>query len=209
LAQAKNIVDAAFSSEGTDWFRTEQMDLHDASSAMARLLDSLRQETPVKAIASRIMTAAWQDRLPKGVQEWLKRRRNDKNHPDIPENIRHVTDWDEVARLLPKDGSEEHSDVPEDIRHITDWGRVKKLVKNQASQIVESCSTCGCGFSAPMSLNGFQEGDRVRRKPDGMEGTVYYVGSGPKGDSLSVLWDNPAQRIMGPDIVKPGTVEKA
>lgn len=134
--------DDTFSNEGTDWFPTEQMDLRDASSAMSRLLDSLRQETPIKAIASRIVATA--------------------RHP----------------------------------------------IRSCAARIVESCSTCGCGFGAPMSLDGFQERDRVRRKSDGMEGTVDYVGSGPKGDSLSVLWDNPAQRIMGPDIVRPGTVEK-
>ena len=156
LMRAKDIIDAAFSSDGTDWFQAEQMDLHDASSAMSRLLNSLQQETLIRAIASRIVTAAWQDRLPKG--------------------------------------------MPESIRHITDWGRAKKLV--------ESCSTCGCGFSAPMSLDGFQEGDRVRRRSDGMEGAVDYVGSGPKGDSLSVLWDNPTEQIMGPDIVKPSAVEK-
>lgn len=149
LARAKDIIDAVFSSDGTDWFQAEQMDLHDASSTMSRLLSSLQQETLIKSIASRIVTAACQDRLPQ----------NDKKHPDI-------------------------------------------------SRIVESCSTCGCGFSAPMSLGGFQERDRVRRKSDGMEGTVDYVGSGPGGGSLSVRWDNPTERIMGPDIVKPSTVEK-
>lgn len=66
LVQAKGIIDDAFSSEGTDWFPAEQADLHDASSAMARLLDSLRQEAPVKAIAARIVVAAWQD-LPQGI----------------------------------------------------------------------------------------------------------------------------------------------
>ena len=56
-------------------------------------------------------------------------------------------------------------------------------------------------------LKGFREGNRVRRKRDGMEGEVTYVGSGPRGDSLSVMWDNPVQRVLGPDIVHPGSVE--
>lgn len=148
LVRAKGIIDNAFSSDDTDWLQAEQMDLHDASTAVARLLDSLRQETAVRAIASNIVTAAWQGRT-----------------------------------------SERH--------HVR--------------RAVEACSTCGCGFSygAPMRPDGFQKGDRVRRKSDGMEGTVDYVGSGPKGDSLSVLWDNPVQRMMGPDIIKPGTVEKS
>jgi hypothetical protein len=61
--------------------------------------------------------------------------------------------------------------------------------------------------AAKIVLKGFREGDRVRRKRDGMEGEVTYVGSGPRGDALSVLWDNPVQRLLGPDIVLPGSVE--
>lgn len=59
LTRAKGIIDDAFSGGGTDWFPGEQVDLHDAASAVARLLDSLQQETPIKAIASRIVTADW------------------------------------------------------------------------------------------------------------------------------------------------------
>lgn len=61
--------------------------------------------------------------------------------------------------------------------------------------------------AARIILKDFRKGDRVRRKRDGMEGEVTYVGSGPRGDALSVLWDNPIQRLLGPDIVSPGSVE--
>jgi len=68
-------------------------------------------------------------------------------------------------------------------------------------------STTARRAAARIVLKDFREGDRVRRRRDGMEGKVTYVGSGPRGDALSVLWDNPAQRILGPDIVPPGSVE--
>lgn len=71
------------------------------------------------------------------------------------------------------------------------------------------CGECfkAWGYRAA-GLQGFQKGDRVRRKSDGMEGEVFYVGSGPKGDKVSVIWGNPVQRILGPDIVSPGSIER-
>jgi len=47
----------------------------------------------------------------------------DRKHPDVPRNIRYVTDWDEVKRLTSG-----HPDVPESIRGITDWDEVARLV---------------------------------------------------------------------------------
>lgn len=57
LEEAKVIVDRAFGSEGTQWFPDELNDLHEAASALARAISSLRQETAIRAIAHRIILA--------------------------------------------------------------------------------------------------------------------------------------------------------
>jgi len=54
LGNAKEIVDRAFDSD-TQWFPDELSDLHAVSSALARTLSSLEQETAIQAIAHRII----------------------------------------------------------------------------------------------------------------------------------------------------------
>jgi len=58
---------------------------------------------------------------------------------------------------------------------------------------------------------GLVKGDKVRvtkGKMKGLKGVVTYVGSGPKGDKVSVRIDHPVHRMMGPALVDPKILVK-